>query len=42
MAQVVSTLPVNASRLSFAVHASLLGSFIALVGFIAVICHHVH
>ena len=43
MAQIVSTLPVNTDRLlSFAVHASLLGSFVALVGYIAVICHHVH
>ncbi len=43
MAQIVSTLPVNTDRLlSFAVHSSLLGSFVALVGYIAVICHHVH
>ena len=30
------------NRMSFAVHTSLLGSFVSLVGYLAVVCHHVH
>lgn len=30
----------NMQRLSFAVHASLLGGFVGLVGFVAIACHH--
>lgn len=42
MAQTVSTLPVKASiqKLSFAVHLSMLGSFVSLVTYLGVNCHH--
>jgi hypothetical protein len=43
MAQVAPTITASStSKLSFAVHSSLLASFLALVGFLAVACHHVH
>lgn len=31
-----------AGNLGFFVHASLLGGFIGLVGYLTVVCHHVH
>lgn len=30
----------NMQKLSLAVHASLLGGFVGLVGFVAITCHH--
>jgi hypothetical protein len=42
MAQAVSALPVKAGiqKLSFAVHLSLLGSFVSLVAYLGANCHH--
>lgn len=43
MAQVASTVSAKPTKtLHFAVHASLLGSFLALVRFLAVACQHAH
>jgi hypothetical protein len=42
MAQVASTIRVQRQSPLFAVHLSLLGSFAGLVGYLAVVCHHMH
>lgn len=44
MAQAVSTIPVKKGiqKGLFAVHLSLLGSFVSLVGYLGANCHHIH
>ncbi|WP_415283736.1 hypothetical protein [Candidatus Nitrososphaera sp. FF02] len=42
MAQAASAVRVQKTSPVFAVHLSLLGSFVSLVGYLAVVCHHVH
>ncbi|MCI0564423.1 MAG: hypothetical protein MN733_38620 [Nitrososphaera sp.] len=31
-----------ADKAAFAAHISMLGTFVTLVGFLAVVCHHAH
>jgi hypothetical protein len=42
MALVAPTVRVQKTSPLFAVHLSLLGSFVSLVGYLAVVCHHAH
>jgi hypothetical protein len=44
MVQTLTAVPAKLTidRLSLAVHASLLASFIGLVGFVALVCSHTH
>ena len=42
MVQAASAVRVQKTRRVFAVYLSLPGSFVSLVGYLAVVCHHVH